>query len=110
ARNPDVSEVLVYKKEWRWLLDLRRRKYDRVIDFMGNPRSAILAFASGAPFRAGPGHVFHRWAYNARMEQSPRTSYAGLEKLRMLRSVDVDVEESDFLPRFTPLESAKAWA
>ena len=110
AGNPDVSEVLVFRKEWRWWLEVRRRKYDLVVDLMGNPRGAILSFVSGAPFRAGPGFVFHRWAYNHRMEESPKTCYAPLEKMRMMRSVGIELDESDILPRLSVSETAEAWA
>ncbi|MCX5788318.1 MAG: glycosyltransferase family 9 protein [Elusimicrobia bacterium] len=83
---------------WRWLRLVRAERYDWVIDYMGNPRSAILTFASGAPLRAGPAHVWHRWAYNRRLQQSPAPCYAGLEKIRVLRSLGLSPDESDFLP------------
>lgn len=104
AGNPDISEVLVYRSDgWQdylsWLLKVRRSRYDWVIDFMGNPRSAILTAASGAGLRAGPSHVGHRWAYNLRMTQSSVTRYAGREKIRLLCGLGVPDTDTDFLPR-----------
>ena len=102
--NPDLTRVLVYqgadlRGALGWMLELRRRRYDLVIDFLGNPRSALLAFASGAPRRAGPAHVFHRWAYTDLMVQSPRTRYAGLEKALWLEALGVEAAGLDPRPR-----------
>ncbi|MFA6318728.1 MAG: glycosyltransferase family 9 protein, partial [Elusimicrobiota bacterium] len=104
AGNPHIGRVLVYRSEgWRdylsWLVRVRSERYDWVIDFMGNPRSAILTAASGAALRAGPAHVGHRWAYNVRMVQSSTTRYAGREKIRLLSALGVPDTEADFLPK-----------
>jgi ADP-heptose:LPS heptosyltransferase len=37
----------------KFILDLRKEKFDIVIDLFGNPRSAILSFLSGAGIRIG---------------------------------------------------------
>lgn len=55
--NPHIDEVLLSDRKGSWLdtlhlaLALRRRRFDAVVDCMGNPRSALLAFLSGAPVR-----------------------------------------------------------
>ncbi len=55
--NPFIDEILVLKRHAGWketlalALDLRRRSFDAVLDFMGNPRSALLTFLSGSPVR-----------------------------------------------------------
>ena len=55
--NPFIDEILVSPRHatWRETLelawDLRRRRFDVVLDFMGNPRSALLTFLSGSPVR-----------------------------------------------------------
>ncbi|MBI5211706.1 MAG: glycosyltransferase family 9 protein [Elusimicrobia bacterium] len=95
AGNPHLARVLAYRcGGWRdylaWLWRVRSGRYDWVIDFMGNPRSAILAAASLAPVRAGPSHVGHRWAYNLRLTQSTTTHYAGREKVRLLSVLGVE--------------------
>ena len=107
AGEPSIDRVLRYEpgpaegpaaSYVRWLLDVRRERYDWVIDYLGTPRSAMLAFASGAPLRAGPSHVWHRWAYNRGLVQSRVACYAGLEKLRVLKALDERIDDSDFLP------------
>lgn len=122
AGNPDIDELLVYGKGFgglglgaiiqqiRWTFRLRQRDYDWVIDYMGNPRSAVLTYLSGAKVKAGPAHVAHRWAYSHRMRQSVRTCYAGLEKIRMLRSLELKPDESDFLPLLNIPRASRAWA
>ncbi|MDD5658001.1 MAG: glycosyltransferase family 9 protein, partial [Elusimicrobia bacterium] len=103
AGNPHVDRLLVYGPgtlealAWPWRL--RRRRYDWVIDYLGNPRSALLAAASGAPVRAGPAHAAHRWAYNRLLVQSERTCYAGLEKIRVLCALGLSAAGADFMPK-----------
>lgn len=97
--RPEIDEVLVYDPKnladtLAWLTRIRSRDYDLVVDFMGNPRTALLAWCSDAPYRAGPAHVFHRWAYNIRLPQSPDTVYAAREKIRMLAPLGVPDEAS----------------
>jgi len=55
--NPFIDDVIVSQRRGTWWetvrfgKSLRRRSFDVVLDFMGNPRSAILSFLSGAQFR-----------------------------------------------------------
>ncbi|MHB8765505.1 MAG: glycosyltransferase family 9 protein [Deferrisomatales bacterium] len=55
--NPHVDEVLLNERKGSWrdtlrlARSLRRRRFDVVLDFMGNPRSALLALLSGARTR-----------------------------------------------------------
>jgi len=46
------------------LRDLRRRRYDLVFDLFGNPRTAIMTLATGAPQRVGFRFRVRRHAYN----------------------------------------------
>jgi len=85
-----------------WMRLVRRERYDMVVDFMGNPRTAVLTRVSGAPLRAGPGHVSHRWAYSHLMRQPGHTCYSALEKIRMLRSLGLKPDESEPIPCLSP--------
>lgn len=58
--NPYLDEIIPYDfskpniiEQARVILLLRRRKLDVFIDLFSNPRTAILAWASGAPIRIG---------------------------------------------------------
>ncbi|GAB4258714.1 glycosyltransferase family 9 protein [Deferrisoma sp.] len=67
--NPHIDEILLNDRNapwWRTLAlggELRRRRFDVVLDFMGNPRSALLTRLSGAPMRVSYEAAARRWAY-----------------------------------------------
>jgi ADP-heptose:LPS heptosyltransferase len=51
---PGLDETLLFDKNlFRWIPEIRRRRYDWVLDFMCNPRTAQLTALSGATVRAG---------------------------------------------------------
>ena len=58
ADNPYLTETITYhesmsfKEQLALMQRIRAEKFDLVIDFMNNPRSALLSFASGSPKRA----------------------------------------------------------
>ncbi len=104
AGNPHIRSVLVYDPKnlaqtLSWIGRVRRQGYDWVIDYLGNPRSALLSFFSRAAVRAGPAHVAHRWAYDHPLAQSTTTHYGALEKIRVLSALGVPAEGADFMPR-----------
>ena len=59
ARNPDLSGLIpldfsMSNLEYlKFIFRLRKHKFDIVIDLFGNPRSALLAYLSGAKVRIG---------------------------------------------------------
>ena len=57
-----------------WLLELRRARYDLVIDYLGSPRTALWTALCGAPLRVGYDLPRRRWAYNIRV---PRNEEGG---------------------------------
>jgi len=80
--NPYVDEILVldrgrirevgpsraFWKELEFLLGLRRKGFDLVINLHGGPRSALQTFFSGARYRLGGFPFWHpwNWVYNIR--------------------------------------------
>lgn len=103
AGHPAIDEILVYDAKGpldslAWAMKIRARKYDWVVDFLANPRTALLTALSGAPVKAGPAHVRRRWAYNRLMVQSPKAVYAGLEKVRWLAALGIAPEDAPPLP------------
>ena len=104
AGHPAIDEVLVYDAQGpldalAWALKIRARRYDWVIDFLANPRTALLTALSGAAVKAGPAHVRRSWAYNHKMIQSPKACYAALEKVRWLSGLGVTPEDAPALPQ-----------
>lgn len=106
--DPAVTEVLTYDpaQTLPWLLAVRARRYDLVVDFLGNPRSALLAFASGAPLRAGPGHVFHRWTYNRTFPPPRPDVYLAQAKVDNLAAALAVPPIKDARPRIVVPEDA----
>jgi predicted lipopolysaccharide heptosyltransferase III len=55
--HPAIDELMVVEREtmrnWRLLVELRRRRFDVVLDLTDGDRSAILGWLSGAPTRIG---------------------------------------------------------
>lgn len=56
--HPAVDEVLILEREsilrqWRFVRELRNRRFDLVVDLTDGDRSALLARLSGAPVRLG---------------------------------------------------------
>jgi len=56
--HPALDDVLVVERgnparQWRFVLELRARRYDLVIDLTDSDRSAALSWLTGAPVRLG---------------------------------------------------------
>ena len=65
ALNPDLDEVLIVERrsllrQFGFLLNLRSRRFDCVLDLTDGDRSAILSWFSGASVRIGF-NLEHRW-------------------------------------------------
>lgn len=74
AGLPEVTRVWTLERSTRATLalglQLRRERYDLVVDFFGNPRTALLSRVSGAPRRAGYDLRGRRGAYTLRVARS----------------------------------------
>ena len=63
--NQDLDELMVLDKgslvaQWRFIVELRRRRFDTVIDLTDGDRSAFLSWICGASVRIGFNDE-HRW-------------------------------------------------
>ena len=76
------------------LLNLRSRKFDCVIDFYGNPRSALITRFSGAPMRIGFDFRGRSLAYTHPVKISEKVSYSASDKAQLLRPLGIS--GSDF--------------
>ena len=104
AGHPAIDEILTYDATGlfgalSWAFKIRARGYDCVVDFLANPRTALITALSGARIKAGPAHVARRWAYNLKLLQSKDTCYAALEKVRWLAALGVKPEDAPVLPK-----------
>jgi len=72
--NPYLDEILSYDftrpdilEQIRMIIQIRKRKFDVFVDFFSNPRTAMLARASGAPIRIGKDVKGRGKVYNHRV-------------------------------------------
>ena len=97
---PLINEVLVYNFSNRFeiaskILEIRRRKYDLVIDLYSNPKSAQITFGSGAKFRAGFPYRGRRYAYNLYGPAERGKHHAGELHLLFLEKIGIEVKHRD---------------
>ncbi|GJQ63800.1 MAG: lipopolysaccharide heptosyltransferase I [Melioribacteraceae bacterium] len=65
----EVADILIFKKKTlsdrlKTFLEVRKNKYDLVIDFYSNPGTAQITYFSGAKYRAGFPYKGRKYAYN----------------------------------------------
>lgn len=97
--HPAVDNVLVYDKALalRWIRRVRAERYDWVVDFLSNPRSAWITLFSGAAVKAGWKQTGLSFLYNVKLEQTPGGAYVPLEKANALAPLGVPTP-ADVLP------------
>jgi len=78
AGNPHIDEVIAVpltsglarlRDDWRIGRDLRRRRFDLVIDFHGGPRGSWLSWLTRAPERLGYTVIGRSWMYTRAIER-----------------------------------------
>jgi len=81
---------------WGWYRNLHQEGYDLVIDWLGNPRTALWTAATGASLRVGYDLPRRRWAYNLKVPRNrwrgtALRGFAGEAFLDPLRSLGLEV-------------------
>lgn len=104
--NPHVDQVLVLPRRQGWAAELRfwwrlrRERYDLVLDFFGNPRSALLTRITGAPRRIGLNLRGRRRFYTDAVSLPPGPRYAAEHKALLLAPLGLTV--GSLLPEVFP--------
>jgi heptosyltransferase III len=105
--NPHLSEIIsvdssrdfapVY--QYKLIKKIRDNRYDLVVDFLANPRSAWYSYLSGAETRLSYGFGHRKWAYNLTPEKSAEPAYAATDRLKLLESINILSDETalDFI-------------
>jgi lipopolysaccharide heptosyltransferase II len=110
--NDRIDNVIVFSKTGmngaRLLLDLRRAKYDMVIDLFGNPRSALMTFASRARYRVGYDFRGRSYAYNILVKPRGAEVHNVEFNLDALRRIGVSVTTKS--PHFPLAEADREFA
>lgn len=98
--NPDIDEILVLDKgsvvaQWRLIVELRRRRFDTVIDLTDGDRSAFLSWVSGASVRIGFNDEHRRRGvcYSAIVPPQPGLRHRVERDLAALKSLGVPASE-----------------
>jgi ADP-heptose:LPS heptosyltransferase len=101
--HPDVDHILPFDSEkknnpfylWRFIQDLRVRKFDCVLDLFGNPRTAQWTYLTGASVRVGYRLRGRSWAYN-------RLAFPSTPGLLADDAVLAKANDKDLLKGLTP--------
>jgi heptosyltransferase-3 len=93
--NETIDELIVFKKSGlgglNILFELRRRTYDLVIDLFGNPRSALMTFATGAKYRVGYDFRGRSYAYTTLVKPRGGEVHNVEFNLDALRRIDIPI-------------------
>lgn len=93
--NPHLDVVLIrnpkggLRQDSKLLRAIRAARYDLVIDFFCNPRSAWLSLFTGAPYRIANYHAGRAWCYTHTPVIPDENRYAAEDKLALLRAIGV---------------------
>ena len=70
--NPYINRILTYDLSldsgWCLIRNIRKQKYDLVIDLFGNPRTALITMFSGAKYKTGYKFNWRAVAYNIKVK------------------------------------------
>jgi predicted lipopolysaccharide heptosyltransferase III len=113
--NPDVNEILVversgWSEQMRFLRALRRRAFDCVLDLTDGDRSAILAWASGVPFRIGMNEE-HRWRgllYTTVVKVKPGVAHRVEQDLQILHGLGIEPKVTTPVLKTSPGDDREA--
>ncbi len=99
--NPHLDTIIIRDRKGGIFQDiklfraLRKAKYDLVIDFLCNPRSAWMSFLTGAPDRIASYHASRSWWYTHTPMIQGGKGYAAQDRLALLRTIGI---EGDLVP------------
>ncbi len=98
--SPYINEVLLFESgsklaELKTILKVRKRKYDLILDFYSNPRTAIITFLSGAKYKAGFPYRGRKYAYNLFGPEERNKYHAAQLHLEFLRNIGLTAKIND---------------
>jgi heptosyltransferase I len=122
AGNPHLDEVIVathpnaegrLQADFRLARRLRGNRYDLVLDLHGGPRSALLAWATGAPRRIGYTVTGRGWMYTeqVRRDRLLRPRHSVVNQWDLLSALGVEAPDPERDPtEMVPAPAAVASA
>jgi heptosyltransferase-3 len=114
--NPYLDEVIVLDRQryrnplysLKKIRQIRKRGFDLVIDFLGNPRTAYISFLSGADRRIGYDVPGRRYYYNLLIRDDGKPKYSAVDKLDALTTLGMNA--SDPRPDFLISDEARLFS
>jgi len=113
--NPNIDKFIVpnlqmhFLKYFFYLFRFIFIRYDIVIDFQRNPRSALITFLTFAKKRISFRGKRRNYAYNIKKIESDNQIYAAINKLKLLQSLGVK-DSVNFMPEFFITGEEEKWA
>lgn len=101
--NPNINELIVYEKRkgpqylinrLKVILEIRRRKYDVILDQLKGTGSGIITLFSGAKYRIGFDNHKFSWVHNITVKES-EPKYTAARKFALLRPLGIEEESFD---------------
>lgn len=92
--NPLVNKVITFNKSdfiLKTIWNIRKEKYDLVIDLWSNPKTAQLTFFSGAKYRIGYSYRGRKYAYNLFGPSERGDNHSALHNLELLYALDIKI-------------------
>jgi heptosyltransferase-3 len=106
--NPCLDEVLIRPRHAPWRQDLqffrrlRRLRFDLVIDAMGNPRSAVMTWVSGARHRVAFKRFPRSLCYTMLVDQHYEVQdYTVAKRLRLLEPLGIQATDLSLFFTYT---------
>lgn len=104
----DLDDVLEYPYSpghlpgvFQFTPEIRRRRYDLIIDYQATPGTALLSYFSGAPHRLGWANSRRRWAYSLTSDANEIDEYVPLQKSGMLHAIGIPEKSQHTRVSFT---------
>ncbi len=89
-KNGVINYYKYLKKNLSIIRSIRKNNYDVVIDFIGNPKSALITFLSRAPIRIGRRLRARSYAYNKKIEKYTYNLNTVLKRLNHLQPLGIN--------------------
>ena len=92
--NPFVDKVITFKKNdfvLKVVKKVRAEKYDLIIDFWSNPKTAQITFLTFAKYRAGYNKQGRKYAYNIISNSGDANTHAAETHLLLLNDIQIPI-------------------
>lgn len=96
--NRCLDEIILLDKSMpvgdytRFLLSIKKRGFDVVLDYLCNPRTAFITWFSDAKYRIGYDLRFRKYAYNMVVKRDPAPKYSVDFKYDLLRAAGIGTD------------------